>query len=87
MSDEKEWFSGLHAEDRKMLSLKVLKWLVLAGIVLLAFAGLSGCATTATAPEPQMSVCFMKLMGMTEDGTTVVAQSCMSPEAFAETQR
>lgn len=41
-----------------------------------------GCATARDA-----EVCFMRIMGQTEDGTTVVAQQCMTPEAFAESQK
>jgi hypothetical protein len=43
---------------------------------------LMGCAT-----NDAMNVCFVKMMGHTEDGLTVIAQHCMSPEAFAESQK
>lgn len=43
---------------------------------------LFGCAGTRDA-----EVCYLKLMGQTEDGFTVVAQQCMTPAAFAESQK
>jgi hypothetical protein len=45
---------------------------------------LAGCATPA---EPETHVCFMKLLGHTEQGYSVVTQQCMTPEAFAESQK
>ena len=41
---------------------------------------LVGCAS-----DPQ--ICFVKPMGQTEDGLIVIAQHCMSHEAFAESQK
>lgn len=46
-------------------------------------APLYGCATT----EPEVRVCFMHMMGRTQQGLSVVAQHCMSKEAFEETQK
>jgi hypothetical protein len=48
---------------------------------LLLMLVLAGCSTAG----PQ--VCFMTPMGKTEDGSWVVAQQCMTPEAFAESQK
>lgn len=42
-----------------------------------------GCATM----EPESRVCFMKLMGRTEGGLSVVATHCMTQEQFAESQK
>lgn len=43
---------------------------------------LAGCASTE---EPK--VCFMRMVGQTEDGWTVAAQHCITPEAFQASQK
>lgn len=43
---------------------------------------LYGCST-----EMRSEVCYLRLLGKTEQGYTVVAQACQSPEAFAASQR
>ena len=45
---------------------------------------LPGCATKE---EPRSEVCFLQLLGRTQDGLSVVASQCVSPEAFAESQK
>ena len=80
MSQETEWF----IEEEKFTHcywrrIGFLVFFVLALAIILA--PLAGCATA----EPQ--VCFVKPMGATEDGSWVVAQMCMTPEAFAASQK
>lgn len=43
---------------------------------------LAGCATARDA-----EVCYVKPMGNTEEGLIVVLQQCLTPEAFAESQK
>ena len=45
---------------------------------------LTGCAAPAVR-DPE--VCFVKVMGTTEDGSMVVATLCMTPKAFEESQK
>ena len=53
---------------------------------LLLCGALFSCTGCASA-ESVTSVCFMKVMGATEDGFTVVGQTCVTPEVFAESQK
>jgi hypothetical protein len=48
----------------------------------LIIASLAGCATSRDA-----EVCYMKPIGLTEQGFTVAFQQCMTPEAFQESQK
>lgn len=50
---------------------------------LLLFPMLTGCAAGKDDPK----VCFIQLMGQSEEGYTVIAQQCMSPEQFTEMQK
>lgn len=45
---------------------------------------LVGCATKE---GPRNEVCMFRLLGNTQDGMPVVATTCVSPEAFAESQK
>lgn len=71
------------AEDEYETLIPKLFWLGLLAAALVALA--TGCASTPSAPE--VRVCFMKMLGATEQGHSGVAQHCMTPEAFAETQK
>lgn len=64
--------------------LPLLIWLSIIGCAILLMAGLSGCASS---PSPRSEVCFLRILGSTENGMPVVAQTCMTPEAFAESQK
>lgn len=59
-------------------------WLGLVAALGMLIVGLSGCATAPA--EPAAQVCYLKMMGTTDDGCTVVMQACVSPEKFAEGQ-
>lgn len=60
-------------------------WVLLLGALGIALLPIWGCATAPA--ESETKVCFIKPMGQTQNGMLVVAQSCMSPEAFAESQK
>jgi hypothetical protein len=63
-------------------------WLARLGILAFVLSlpwGLSSCATVAS--EPTAQVCFMRAIGQTEDGNTVVLQACQSPEEFQASQK
>lgn len=49
-----------------------------AAVIIASFAG---CTTTREA-----EVCYIKPIGVTEQGFTVAFQQCMSPEAFQKAQ-
>jgi hypothetical protein len=53
---------------------------------LLLIPMLSGCATTGT-EQPEQRVCYVQFLGKTENGWTVIAQQCVTPEAFAAAQK
>lgn len=50
-------------------------------LVLILVPLLAGCASTE---EPK--ICYMQVLGRTEEGYTVVAQQCMTQEQFKEIQ-
>lgn len=77
----KDYFYGENAIDFVPAESNPHRVRITALMVLLAFL-LGGCA----AAEPA-KVCYLKALGATEDGFTVVAQQCMTPEAFAESQK
>lgn len=63
---------------------------VFLALVVLMILGpfLAGCAANPEKKaEPKLAICYMKLMGQTDSGVTVVMQACQSPEAFAESQK
>ena len=72
-----------YTPDRPRLIIPAILWflsIVFAiGVVLL----MVGCAPA----EIQAQVCYLRFMGKTEEGYTVVTQACMSPEQFAEGQK
>lgn len=61
----------------------VVPYAVLLGIGFAMLIFLVGCAAT----KPEQKVCFVKFLGKTEEGMVVVNQVCMTPEAFAESQK
>lgn len=71
-------------ERKPRLIIPVLIWIGLLLGVGMLLVGLSGCADTA---EIRAEVCYLKFMGNTEDGYTVVMSACQSPEKFAESQQ
>lgn len=85
MGSETEWFE---AKDRvqyercywRRVGFAVF-FAIAMGLILLPL--LSGCASA----EPENRICFMQFLGKTESGWTVAATQCMTPEAFAESQK
>lgn len=61
-----------------------LGWLAIA-LILIAIPMLTSCAAEPQKKEPQ--VCYLGLIGQTEEGYTVVMQQCISQEAFKESQK
>ena len=50
---------------------------------------LPGCSTTSwlESPPVEKPICFMKLLGQTETGLTVVAEHCVTQEEFDKAQQ
>jgi hypothetical protein len=74
--------------ERERLRKRVGIWLVRLGLLAFVLSlpwGLSGCSTASS--EPAAQVCFMRAIGQTEDGNTVVLQACQSPEEFQASQK
>ena len=81
MSTLTEWFEGRTVDEEAGQTILPMPFWV--ALIAAALALLPGCATT----EPSAQVCFMRMMGVTEHGYSVVQQLCMTPEAFAESQK
>jgi hypothetical protein len=85
--DDTEWIYGRTAEQKH----ERCYWRRVGFVIFLAIAGaivlgpLMGCA--ASPPEVVAQVCYMRALGRTEDGHTVVLQACQSPEAFQAGQK
>jgi hypothetical protein len=80
----KDYFYGItEALTPRPIIFPLSMWAGAAVAVGCLLVGLSGCASTESGPR----VCYVKPMGATEDGSWVVAQMCMTPEAFAESQK
>ena len=84
MSD-KEYFQGRSVDDRPLTVIPLLFWISLLVAVLLLF----GCSSTSQPPaqKPHLMVCYMKLLGQTEEGYTVASQYCVTAEEFAASQK
>lgn len=81
----KEYFYGQVVPHKDETGKRLYQFRVGALLTILLIL-LAGCATPAPS-EPETHVCFMKLLGHTEQGYSVVTQQCMTPEAFAESQK
>lgn len=66
-------------QSRHLTIMPPLFWVA---VIFVAFGACAGCATAEEA-----KVCFIKAMGVTQEGYTVAAVQCMTPEAFAESQK
>jgi hypothetical protein len=81
----KDYFYGVtETLTPRPIILPVLVWIGIAIGVGCLVVGISGCATTGS---DVYQICYVKVMGRTEDGTLVAAQTCMTPDAFAESQK
>lgn len=81
MAHETEWFHG-NSVDWEPVVIAAGRLSKYAALILLLLL-IVGCAAT----EPEARICFVQLVGQTEQGLTVIAQQCMTPEAFAESQK
>lgn len=85
MSQETEWFEGKREHPRPII-LPLICWIGVVLVVIFLLAGLSGCATTKE-ETADVRVCAFQLIGQTGSGLPVVKMQCVSPEAFAESQK
>lgn len=82
---ETEWFEGRIVDEHSRyywgrIAMEVACAVCL-GVILVP---LSGCATKE---GPRSEVCVFRLLGNNQDGMPVVVTTCVSPEAFAESQK
>ena len=84
MSQETEWFEGKRYQ--RPIILPLLCWIGVVLVVIFLLAGLSGCATTKE-ETADVRVCAFQLLGQTGSGMPVVKMMCVTPEAFAESQK
>ena len=95
MSQDTEWFSGCtqNANDctqKRNTILPLILWAGVVACVLFIAFGLSGCASEPKeVPKsgPRVEVCYLQLLGQTEDGMSVVAQQCVTPAEFTASQK
>ena len=84
---ETNWFEDRSVDEQQ---LERCYWRRVGFVIFLAIAfalilgPLMGCAT---AEEVTAQVCYMRHIGKTEDGYTIVLQACQSPESFAASQQ
>ena len=69
---------------RRPIILPLICWIGFVLGLIFVLAALSGCASS---PSPRSEVCFLRLLGTTDDGLSVVRSVCMTPEQFAESQK
>lgn len=87
MSEDTNWFAGVNDDQYERCYWRRIGFIIFATLALaLIFAPLMGCATKET-PANRTEVCFMSMMGQTEEGYSVVATHCMTPEAFKAQQK
>jgi hypothetical protein len=82
MASDSEWFQGHVVQDDCETIMPMPFWALILGALIVC---LQGCATTKEGPRNE--VCMFRLLGNTSDGMPVVATTCVSPEAFAESQK
>jgi hypothetical protein len=58
---------------------------LIGAILAVIFGPLVGCASES--PSPRTEVCYMRLLGSTEDGMSVVMSACVTPEEFKAAQK
>lgn len=85
MTDQ-EWFEGDSLDRMERCYWRRIGFLIFAALALaVIFLPLMGCATKIS--DGRTEVCFLQPLGQTEEGYTVVASHCMTPEAFKASQR
>jgi hypothetical protein len=89
MSQETNWFQDYDGEKEtpaERCFWRKVGFSIFIGISLALILGpLYGCSTTKEGPRNE--VCMFRLLGNTSDGMPVVATTCVTPEAFAESQK
>lgn len=90
MAQDTEWFEGRRPDppqhDYSVILNRVLIVLALiAGSVFVSI--LAGCSSPPVEQKPHLMVCYMKLLGQTEEGYTVASQYCVTAEEFAASQK
>jgi hypothetical protein len=84
--NDTEWFEGQTDERLERCYWRRVGFAIFLGICLaIIFAPLYGCATEKKADDPR--VCYLKLLGNTEEGFSVVLQQCVTPEEFRAAQK
>lgn len=48
---------------------------------------LAGCSSVPDIHPPDNKICFVQLIGKTEEGWSVLAERCMTPEQFEASQK
>lgn len=82
-----EWFQGRRVDEHpRPIIFPLISWLAAIGFTIFLLVLISGCATTKE-DGPRNEVCLFRLLGNTEDGVPVVNAICVTPEAFAESQK
>jgi hypothetical protein len=86
MSQETNWFEqyGLGDAHERCYWRRVAGVIIGAILLALLLGPMFGCASS---PSPRSEVCAMRLLGATQDGVSVVAVQCVTPEQFAESQK
>lgn len=83
MDFREDAFDGYEPKRKPKLTIvSLFIWLGFVAAFSMLIVGLSGCAT-----ETRTEVCYLRVMGKTEEGYTVVMQACQSPEQFTESQK
>ena len=94
MAHETDWDQDLRSEEARQqrcyfrrVAGVLLGSAGLVAIVVVAFVALSGCAAVEPQKKREPEVCYLGLIGQTEEGMTVVLSQCMTMEAFKESQK
>lgn len=70
---------------RRPIILPLVIWIAMLGCLAWLVLSISGCADAPKVNEPK--VCYLKLLGNTEEGFSVVLQQCVTPEEFKAAQK
>lgn len=76
-------WSEYEEEQQRPTILPLLCWIASFVVAIVLVASLTGCASTSG----EVRICYVELVGKTETGLFVEAQVCMTPEAYAESQK
>lgn len=81
----KDYFYGITERmSPRPLIFPLVAWLAAIGFIVVLLILISGCSSS---PSPRTEVCYLRLLGHTEDGMSVVTQACVTPEEFKESQK